>query len=47
MTKSKPSASSIAAPLIFVIQLINGVQLLNITYVAGAAVTGISPFTKM
>ena len=32
-TKSKSSASSIVAPLIFVRQLVNGSQFLNATYV--------------
>ena len=42
MTKSKFSASSIVAPSIFVIHLVNGAQFLNTTCVAGAAVTVIS-----
>ena len=32
-TKSKPSASSIVVPLIFVRQLVNGSQFLNATFV--------------
>ena len=47
MTKSKSSASSIVVPSIFVIHLVNGSQYLNDTCVAGAAVTVISPLTKM
>ena len=48
MTRSKSSASSIVVPTIFVIQLVNGAQLnLNDICVCGAAVTVISPFTKM
>ena len=47
MTKSKSSASSIVVPSIFVIHLVNGAQILNATCVAGAAVTLISPYTKM
>ena len=39
MTKSKSSASSIIAPSICVIRLVNGAQLLNETCIAGAAVT--------
>ena len=46
MTKSKSSASFILAPSIFVIHLVNGAQFLNVTCVAGAAVTVISPFTN-
>ena len=47
MTKSKFSASSIVVSSIFVINLINGAQFLNATCVAGAALTVISPLTKM
>ena len=47
MAKSKPSASSVVAPSIFVINLVNGAQFLNAACVAGAAVTVILPFTKM
>ena len=47
MTKPKSSASSIVVPSIFVIHLVNGVQFLNATCVAPAAVTVISPLTKM
>ena len=47
MTKSKSSASSVVVPLIFVIHLVNGAQFLNDTCVAGAAVTVISPLTKI
>ena len=47
MTKSKSSESSIVVPSIFVIHLVNGAQFLNDTCVAGAAVTVISPCTKM
>ena len=46
MAKSKFSASSIASS-IYVIHLVNGAQFLNSTCAAGAAVTVISPFTKM
>ena len=45
MTKSKSSASSVVVLSIFVIHLVNGAQSLNDT--SGAAVTVISPFTKM
>ena len=47
MTKSKSSASSIVVPSIFVIHLINGAQFLTATCVAGAAMTVISPVTKI
>ena len=47
MVTSKPSASSIVAPSIFVINLVNGAQFLNAACVAGAAVTVILPFNKM
>ena len=47
MTKSKSSASSIVVPSIFVIHLANGAQFLNATCVVGAALTVISPLTKM
>ena len=47
MTKSESSAASIVVPSIFVIHLVNGVQLLNATCVSGAAATVISPLTKM
>ena len=47
MTKSKSSASSIVVPSIFAIHLVSGAQFFNDTCVAGAAVTVISPLTKM
>ena len=47
MTKSKSLVSSIVVPSIFVIHLVNGAQFLNATCISGAAVTVISPFTKM
>ena len=47
MTKSKALVSPIVIPSIFVIDLVNGSQFLNTNCVAGAAVTIISPFTKM
>ena len=47
MSISKSSASSIAVPSIFVIHLVNGAEFLNISCVAGAAVTVILPITKM
>ena len=47
MTKSKSSASSSFASSIFVIHLMNSAQFLNDTYISGAAVTVISPLTKM
>ena len=47
MTKSKSSASSIVNPSAFVIHLVNGIKFLNDTWVAGANVTVIPPFTKM
>ena len=46
MTKFKSSASSIVIQSIFVKHLVNGAQFLNITCVAGADVTVISPLTK-
>ena len=47
MVKSKFLASSIVVPSIFVIRLVNGVQFLNSTCIAGADVTVISPLPKM
>ena len=47
MTKSKSSASSIVVSSTFVIHLVNGAQFLNATCVAGAAMTVISPLTKI
>ena len=47
MTKSKSSASSIAVPTSFVIQLVNSAQFLNASWAAGLAATVISPFTRM
>ena len=47
MTKSKPSPSSIVVSSIFVIHIVTGSQFLNDTRVAGAAVTLVSPLTKM
>ena len=47
MTKSKSLASSVVVPSIFEIYLENDVQFLNDTCVSGAAVTVISPLTKM
>ena len=47
MTKFKSSASSIDTLSIFVIHLVNGAQFLNTTCVAGAAMTVLSPLTKM
>ena len=47
MIKSKFSASSIVVPLIFVIHLVNCAQFLNTACVIAAAVTVISPVTKM
>ena len=46
MTKSKSLASSIVAPSISVIHLVNGTQFLNYTCVAGAAATVILLLTK-
>ena len=46
MTKSKSSASSVVSS-IFVIHLMNGAQFLNDTCVSGAAVTVMSPLTKI
>ena len=43
----KSWASSIVAPWISVIDLVNGAQFLNATCVAGAAVAVISPLPKM
>ena len=47
MTKSKSSAWSIVASLIFVIHLVNDAKILNVTCVARATATVILPFTKM
>ena len=47
MTKSKFSALYIVVLSIFVTYLVNVAQFLNATCVAGAAVTVISPLTKM
>ena len=47
MTKSKFSASSIIVPSSFVIHLVNGIQFLNATSVAPAAVIVPSRLTKM
>ena len=48
MTKSKSSASSIVAPSILVIHLMNGAQLLSATGTGLlCAVVTISPLTKM
>ena len=47
MTKSKSSASSIVVSPIIVIHLVNGAPFLNAYCVTGAAVTVISPLTKM
>ena len=47
MTKSKFPASSTVCSPISVIHLVIGKQFVNDTCVAGAAVTVISPFTKM
>ena len=47
MTKFKSSASSIVVSSTFVIHLVNGAQFLNATCVAGAAMTVISPLTKI
>ena len=47
MTKSKSLGSFIVVPSIFVIHLVNGAQHLNAIYVAGAALTVISPLTKI
>ena len=47
MTKFKSSASSIVVPSIFSIHLVNGAQFLNATCICGAAMTVISPVTKM
>ena len=47
MTTSKSSVSSIVVPSIFGIHLVNAAQFLNDICVAGAAVTVISPLTKM
>ena len=47
MTKSKFLTSSSVVPSIFLIQLVNDAQFLNATGVWGAAMTVISPLTKM
>ena len=47
MTKSKYPASSIVAPSIFVIHLVNGLQFLNASCAAVATLTVILPFTKI
>ena len=47
MTKSKSATSSIVVLSRFVIHLVNGEQFLNATCIAVAAVTVISPVTKM
>ena len=47
MTKSNFSASSIVVSSIFAIYLVTGGQFLNATCVAPAALTVISPITKM
>ena len=47
MIKSKSSASSVIAPPIFVIHVVNGIQILNDTCVAGAAVTVILLLAEM
>ena len=47
MIKAKSSASSIVVPSVFVKHLVNGAQFLKKNYVAGAAVTVISPLTKI
>ena len=47
MIKSKSSTSSIVIPSLFVINLVNGAQFLNVTCVAGVATIVISPLTKM
>ena len=47
MAKSKSSASPIHVPSIFVLRLVNGAQLLNLTCDAGAAMAVISPLIKM
>ena len=47
MTKSKFSASSIVISTLFVIHLMNGPQFVHATFDVGAAVTVISPLTKM
>ena len=47
MTKWKFSASSNVVPSMFMMYLVNGAQFLNTTCVSGAAVTVISPFTKI
>ena len=46
MIKSKSSTSSIVIPSLFVINLVNGAQFLNVTCVAVATIV-ISPLTKM
>ena len=47
MTKSKSSVSVIVVTSIFVIHLVNGAQFLNVTCVAEAVATVISPLTKI
>ena len=47
ITKSKYSASSIVVPSVFVIHLVNGVQILNAIGISQADVTVISPLPKM
>ena len=47
MTKSKSLVSYIFIPPIFVIYSVDGAEFLNNTCVSGAAVTVISPLTKM
>ena len=47
MTKSKLSISSVVAPSIFVMHLVNGAQFLSANCISGSAVTVISPLIKM
>ena len=47
MAKFEFSASSIVVSSIFVTHLVNGAQFLNVNCVSGAAVTVISPLSKM
>ena len=47
MIKSKYSSSSIIVSSIFTIHLVNCAQLLNTTFVTGAATAVITPLTKM
>ena len=47
MNISKSSAPYVVAPLIFVMHLLNGAQVLNNTCFAGATMTVISLLTKM